>query len=815
MKSALKIGFWVLFVLLHVATAAVALETVAETAVVKSAVVKSAAVEATAVVLNRTPVTIGVLSYRGKDKALQRWQATADYLSHQLPGHSFQISALNLTEMAQAVATEQVDFVLTSPGNYVELESNYGISRIATMQSRLVNQTATRFGAVIIANADNTSVRRLEDLSGKSFMAVSPNAFGGFQMAWQVLKEHDIDPFSDFSRLEFVGFPQDQVALAVYDGRVDAATLRSETLVRMVESGWFEMDDFRILNPQTVEGHTLPLSTHLYPEWPFAKAKSTSRELATQVTLALLAMPMDHPAANASRTAGWTVPLDYSPVHELMKQLQIGPYEVLRETSLAAITRKYAHWLTVLALGVSLLVMFNVYVSRTNQRLRETDKNLRDEIQERKQSQRKLAEYKDTLEQRVVDRTGELELANQALRKSQIALHQLVDITSAPALSHEEKITQLLETGREYYQSAVASLSSLTNEDQVNCAAVGQEHLVREHCGPLHRECVPQVIEQKDTPLDIPDLSSPQCLNPGCGCESLRSYLATAIYVKGQPHCLLEFADTQVREAPYTHWDHNILQLMAQWIGSEMEKQEAVAQRQRHLSELARVARMSTMGEMAAGLAHELNQPLTGAINYSSGCLRRLKQGDYDEQTLIKGLERTVEGATLAADIIRQLREFVQKGDLDRMSINLNHVVLNIVDLVSAEIKRFQAKVSFDLCEDLPDVSANLVQLEQVVINFIRNGLDAMETTIASKRQLIISTECEPDKVRLSVRDYGAGLVSESDSRIFDAFYTTKPEGMGMGLSISRSIIEAHNGYISARNMEDTGAKFFFELPVH
>ena len=759
-------------------------------------------------------VSIGVLSYRGKEKALQRWTPTVEYLSQNIPGYRFEILPLNLSEMALAVEEERVQFILTNPGHYVELESRFGVSRIATMKSRRAGQISTRFGAVIISKSTNESIQILEDLRGKSFMAVSPDAFGGFQMAWRELAEQDIDPFKDFSRLEFVGFPQDQIALAVYDEKVDAATVRSETLVRMVEAGWFELSDFRILNPQRITDHNLPLSTRLYPEWPFAKTKTASRELATKVTLALLAMPSEHPAASMARTAGWTVPLDYSPVHDLMQSLKIGPYEVLRETSLAAIAKKYAYWLLGVAVLVVLLISLIVYISRTNRRLRETDRNLRDEIRERKQSQAKLAEYKDSLEQRVIDRTAELELANKALQRSQIALHQLVDITSAPGLTHDEKLAKLLETGREYYQSAVASISSLIGNEQKTCTIAGQEELVAGHSGPLNKNCIQQVIEQRDTPLDIPDMDAQDCAQPGCGCGDLNSYLATAVFVKAQPHCVLEFADTKKRNATYTHWDHNILQVMAQWIGSEIEKQEAIEEKQRHQSELARVARMSAMGEMAAGLAHELNQPLTGAINYSSGCLRRLKQGDMDKDTLVKGLERTVEGATLAADIIRQLREFLQKGHSGRKLITLNDVVLSIVDLVSAEIKRHHSKVTLLLSEGIPTVMANAVQLEQVVLNFIRNGLDAMENTPPGKRELIIATEHLDDKLKLSVTDYGEGLLPEVEGRLFDAFYTTKAEGMGMGLSISRSIIEAHNGVISAHNATGGGACFCFELPV-
>ena len=440
---------------------------------------------------------------------------------------------------------------------------------------------------------------------------------------------------------------------------------------------------------------------------------------------------------------------------------------------------------------------------------------MRKEISERKQSQAKLAEYKDTLEQRVIARTNELEQANQYLQKSQITLHQLVHITSAPRLSHDEKLTQLLETGREYYQAVVANLSSLTGKERKSCTIAGQEQLIAKQGGPLNNSCIDKILHQQNTVLDIPDLNTADCNSVDGVCEPFNSYLATAVFVKGEPHCVLEFADTKVRDDEFTHWDHNILEVMAQWIGSEIEKQDAIEEKQRHQSDLARVGRMSAMGEMAAGLAHELNQPLTGAINYSSGCLRRLQQGDYDKDQLIQGLERTVEGATLAADIIRHLREFVQKGSSVRKPTSLNDVVLNIIDLVSVEIKRHQTSITLQLCNELPELVANAVQLEQVVLNFIRNGLDAMENVDPDKRELIITTDKNDEKVTLSVTDNGGGILPEAEPKLFDAFYTTKSEGMGIGLSISRSIIEAHHGVIYAKNVADRGARFSFKLPIN
>jgi len=221
------------------------------------------------------------------------------------------------------------------------------------------------------------------------------------------------------------------------------------------------------------------------------------------------------------------------------------------------------------------------------------------------------------------------------------------------------------------------------------------------------------------------------------------------------------------------------------------------------------------MGEMMAGLAHELNQPLTGAINYSSACLRRLKYEEIDREKLIIGLERAVEGATMAADIIRQLREFVKKGKSAKESVNINVVVLKIVDLLSAEIRRHKTRVTLQLADNIPVILANEIQLEQVVLNFIRNSLDAMENTEVRLREIIITTELDYDKVRLFVMDFGDGIPATTEGEVFDAFYTTKSDGMGMGLSISRTIIEEHNGTIVANNNPETGACFSFEIPAN
>ncbi len=759
-------------------------------------------------------IRIGVLAYRGKVPALERWSATADYLSDSI-GRRFEIVPVNLNEIAKALNSGRIQFTLTNPGNYVSLEARFGASRIATMQTREQGQTRVRYGAVIIARATNPDIRSLGDLKGRSFMAVSPAAFGGFQMAWRELTEHGIDPFDDFEDLQFAGFPQDRIVHAVRNGSIDAATVRAETLMRMVEAGTVSLDEFRILNPQHEKDSTLPLSTRLYPEWPFATMKNTPRELATSVAQALLSMPADHPAARASRTTGWTVPLDYSPVHRLMKTLKIGPYEVLRQTSFTAVLKRYAGWFAVAALLLLFLIILNSYISRTNRKLKHTQSVLHNEISERKRSQEALARYRDTLEEQATERTKDLKKTNRALEKSRIALRELVRITSAPDLSHNEKLARLLDTGREYFNLPVAVLASIEANGPQICRISGDTGLAPDRSGPLSNKCVSRLLDCKGEPLDIPDLAKDAETDCGCRQQGWKSYLGAAVMVDGRIHCTLEFAGAHARSHIFSKWDHELLKVMAQWIGDEVELRIAHESQQRHQAEFARVSRMSTIGEMAASLAHELNQPLTGAINYCSGCLRMLREGNADTEKLTRGMESAVEGATLAANIIRRIREFVQKGDTQLSSVDLNRAVRNVATLVKHEAGRHDVKIRLDLDETLPPVEGDIIQLEQVVLNFIRNGIDAMDAVEPGCRNLTITTRCiEEAMVMVSTIDSGIGIAKEAMPRIFDAFYTTKPDGIGIGLSISRSIIESHQGRISARSLSDGGTEFFFELPI-
>jgi len=755
-------------------------------------------------------VRIGVLAYRGEAEARARWQPTANYLGRQLEGYRFEVVPLDLPQMGQAIAAGRLHFTLTNPGNYVQLESHHGASRIATLRSRGDAGARVRYGAVIITRADRTDIAALADLAGMDFMAVSDQAFGGFQMAWRELRDAGIDPFGDLGQLVFAGFPQDRIVLAVRDGLVDAATVRAETLVHMIEGGLVSGADFRILNPRPVEGSPIPVSTRLYPEWPFATLRTTDEALAVAVARALLAMPEDHPAARAARTAGWTVPLDYSPVHELMRTLQIGPYEVLRQTEPLAVLRRYAPWLMGGGLLLLGLLALNGYVSRTNHLLREKERKLHEEIRVRERAQAALARHQDSLESEIAARTRDLRHTNAVLERSRHALRELVRITGAPELSQEQRLGRLLEVGCDYFDLPAGRFSLLPGAPvhfAVGTDGGGQGAASR---AALRPDLAERLATEPELPLDLPVLEGMQD-----GEERIGSYLGIAVRAQGQVVGVLEFAGPEPRRASFSVWDHDLLRLMAQWTGEEIERQLAHEAERRHDAEMARVARLSSVGGMAASLAHELNQPLTGALNYGNGCLRLIREGRAEPAYLQQGLERAVEGIALAGEIIRHMREFLRRGEPERMVFPLNDAVRNALRLSGSELRRQGIEVTTALDAAEPQVHGDPIQIEQVILNFVRNAVDAMETLDEGRRDLHIATEALGGMAWVRVADAGPGLSVEDISCMFDAFYSTRADGMGLGLSISRSIVESHAGHIQASNRPEGGAELALSLPLH
>jgi len=230
-------------------------------------------------------------------------------------------------------------------------------------------------------------------------------------------------------------------------------------------------------------------------------------------------------------------------------------------------------------------------------------------------------------------------------------------------------------------------------------------------------------------------------------------------------------------------------------------------------AELAHVARITTMGEMAASIAHEVNQPLSGVVINGNACLRWMAGDPPNMGEVREAVQRIIRDGKRASDVIARIRSLSKKGVAEKEPLDLNETIAEVVAFAQGEVRRMRVTLRTDLAHDLPKIIGDRVELQQVVLNLVLNGLEAMSAVADRPRELVIETRREDaEHVRVAVRDVGVGLDPESIHRLFDAFYTTKQSGMGMGLSISRSIIENHGGRLWAVPNEGPGATFLFTV---
>ena len=231
-------------------------------------------------------------------------------------------------------------------------------------------------------------------------------------------------------------------------------------------------------------------------------------------------------------------------------------------------------------------------------------------------------------------------------------------------------------------------------------------------------------------------------------------------------------------------------------------------------SELAKVSRINALGVLTASIAHEVNQPLSGIITNASTCLRMLSADPPNVDGARETARRTIRDGNRASDVIARLRKLYSRKDLQPELMDLNDAIREVISLSLSDLQQNRVILRQELTEDIPSVTADRIQLQQVILNLVRNASDAMSTVDDRPRELLIRTElADGNGVRLSVRDSGIGFSHQAADKLFEAFYTTKTDGMGMGLSISRSIIEAHNGRLWATANDGPGATFSFAIP--
>ncbi|WP_260292363.1 PhnD/SsuA/transferrin family substrate-binding protein [Sedimenticola hydrogenitrophicus] len=686
-------------------------------------------------------IRVGVLSHRGNQATYDAWSPTAIYLSRVIPDYTFEIVPLDFSDVDPAVKFGQVDFILTNPGMYVNLEVRHRISRIATLNNLAGGTAKNVFGGVIFTRRDRDDINTLDDLKGKSLMAVDVYSLGGFQMAWREMNTRGLNPYRDMHSITFGGI-HDRVVRSVRDGRVDVGTVRTDILERMAKAGQIDMADFKIINRKVNPGFLLSRSTRLYPEWPFSKVLHTSNELAQQVAVALLNMPRSHPAARAGNYESWTIPLDYQPVHELFRELQLPPYEYTGRFTLSDAIKKYWYWLLVALAFLLFMLLMTTWVVRLNRELKKAKQHLE------RQYELILNSVADGIIG--VDLNGNTTFANRAMT-------QITGWADSDLIGRNQH--QILHHTR----------------------ADGSQH-----------------------PAD-------QCPVYATNSDQVPRFVEDDVFWKKDGSSFpVEYSSTPIR-------DGQLKTVGSVVVFRDISDRKRISEEARqHQDDLAHVARLSTMGEMASGIAHEINQPLTAIATNAHACIRMLESGSGETERVIDVMERIGAQAARAGEIIRHLRQFVKKEQPELSLIDINEVINEVITLLRTEIRKAGVKVVLDMDERIGKVLAQHVQIDQVILNLARNAIEAMADIPEGARLLSIATRNEAvDYVRVTLTDTGPGLDPAVADQLFNPFVTTKSNGMGLGLSISQGIIEAHKGRIFVEPVAGGGVRFIFLLPTY
>jgi two-component system sensor histidine kinase TtrS len=245
------------------------------------------------------------------------------------------------------------------------------------------------------------------------------------------------------------------------------------------------------------------------------------------------------------------------------------------------------------------------------------------------------------------------------------------------------------------------------------------------------------------------------------------------------------------------------------------DRHRAEEQARQHLQSLAHVARVSSMGEMASAIAHEINQPLTAITNYAYACIRLLRGGQATSEEALEVMQRVAGEAERAGEVVRKMRSFVRGEEGQVNAVDANFLVAEVLQLAAPEARQSGVELVPALAPELPEVLSDSIQIQQVLLNLVRNAVEALVAGDCAERTVRIETaRGEPGFVAIRVADTGPGLAPEALEKVFEPFYTTKPDGIGIGLALSRSIVDAHGGRLWASAGPGRGAVFQLTLPV-
>lgn len=700
-------------------------------------------------ILSKTKfLRVGVLAHRGMDQARQMWEPTAQYLSKQIPKYNFQFEPLSFEQIYIEAATNKLDFVITNSSMYVELEILYQLNRLATLKNLRMGKSYTVFGGVIFRRSDRQDIQNLKDLVGKKFAGANEHSFGAWQAAWREIKAVGIDPHRDFLSLQFMG-THDAVVYAVREGLVDVGTVRTDTLEQMAAEGKINLAEFEIINQQTQYAREFPfaLSTRLYPEWAFAASRQVEQNLAERVAIALLQISqLDPKAALAAHSQGWTVPLNYEPVHECHKELNLGAY--------AGKNR----------------INFDLAIKGSDDGL--WDWNIE---------------------------TNEMFFSDRWKQMMGYADYEIINHQAWEQLIHPDDAEWVRSNIQKYLQG--------------NTSEYASEHRLQHRDGSYRWILARGVV--------------------------LRDVHGTPYRMAGSSSDITKrkLAESALRESE------------ARLKERTLKLKNTLRKLQQTQAQLIQTEKMSSLGQLVAGIAHEINNPINfihGNVSYAFDYITNIidllslyrhhysqihpeieqKAEEIDLEFILTDLPKLLRSKQVGTDritkIVQSLRNFSRLDEAERKPIDIHEGLENTILILQYNLKVKTGDLNVEIIKeygDLPLVECYAGQLNQVFMNILSNAIDAFPKGLANPK-IWIKTELigdRHDRVVIAIADNGIGITPEVQKHLFDPFFTTKPVGQGTGLGLAISyqiVVEKHKGTLQCFSELGKGTEFRIEIPL-
>ena len=816
---------------------------------------------------NPKTVRLGVLAKRGKERCREKWGPTVAYLNDVVKDDDFELVPLGFEEIFPSVKNGQIDFVLANSSYYVQLEALYGVARIVTLKNTRLGKPYTRFAGLIFCSRNREDIKGIDDLVDKTFMAVDERSFGGWQMAWYELMEHDINPYKDFSKLTFGG-THDAVVRAVMNGKVDAGTVRSDTLERMAQEGKIDINRLRIIH-QHAGDREIPFfhSTDHYPEWPVARLKHTSVVLAEKVAVALLSMPSDGPAAKAAQCSGWTVPLNYQPVRDCLKKLGIGPFKHQERITLGLITTRYWPWIVATLIFLLMLLLFSTQTRILNKKLKYSLDDRNDAIKALKSSEKRYRmlftnlNSAFALHEIILDTTGQpidyrfLEV-NPAFEKltglkaEEIIGQCVLDVLPSTDLKWLETYGNVAKSGIpinfEKFNRELGKYFSITAyaPDKNLFATIFQDITDRIQNEEELRKLVEAVSQASEGIVVTDNEGKIIFANPAF--ENITGYLFDEIagqtprFLKSGQQDLLFYAKLWDTILSGSRWKGNIINkrkdgslYTAECSISPVKNNDGdivnfvwmtrdITQILELEKRLVASQKIEAIGSLAGGIAHDFNNLLFPILGMAEMLMEDLPPSSPEHQSA----EEIFIAARRASELVKQILAFSRQSEHKIMPIKIQSVLKEVLKLSRSTIPT-NINLIQNIQKDCGLVMADPTQVHQIAINLITNAYHAVEAVggdiIIRLKETSIGREIPPNTTlksgpyaMLTVTDTGCGIDPNVIDRIFEPYYTTKEQGKGtgLGLAVVYGLVKDHRGDITVISEVDKGTTFTVYLPL-